>query len=397
MNKDWMNGDELRRSFTTVVFALTALAPLIICGLNRHAETAVVVGLLAITMSSLLLMYLLQFRNPRSLKVRHADGLTGTTDLTVTTFEGEHKPFETAVGINPDPRRSVEEKALSAKLEEIVGNTYSHESCLKALDLIAQHDDLVGKSWAQRLNKARLLNMVGRRAEAEDLTNDVLARLADCAEAVGKSYEVLSFIEEGREPRQGGALYREWLEKRKGYVLKGLAALPHRHILLMNAFAVSVLEEDATAALDYLNRAAWVDKEGTRRILSDSSLTQKAEALSPELREAIRDLTEVDDRTSVFKLAMAQLLCLLIATTLTLGTQFGGMKGLARGAGAVPAAAQTLLLKVESATRELASAGTVFDYPLASVGTVLDRIEHRGTDFAQLAPDFLRAGTILDR
>lgn len=392
MKQNRMKGDEWQRFFTTVVLGVTSLFSLLVCGYDHQADATVKIGLLAVTLISQLFMLLLLLKNLHSVELEHV-GSNGTTNLKVKTIKGESKSGKTVVGFVSNEDRTQEEKQLTAELKGIIGDNYSYADCLNGLDLLARHEAVVRKSWMQTLNKARLLSMVGNMAEAEGLVNDVLRRFHSSGRAVGKAYEVLSFIEEFREPKQDGALYQQWLEKRRGYVVKGLDAFPQGHFLLMNGFEVSVQGGDDAEALAYLDRAASLDKESTRQNLAKNPLTQKAKGLSPELSEAIRDLLEVGDRTKRFRLTGAQILILLITVTLSLGILSSRVKGLTRDSVFTPASVTKRLVKAASAAYCLANPGTGFELSRASKGTGFDSFKLRSTTFEGTALRLLRAGT----
>lgn len=394
MKRDRKNDGAWLRSFTTIVLGVTSLSALLICGYNQQADATVKIGMLAVTIISQLFMLLPQLRNLHSLKIEHEGS---GTKFVVKTIRGESKSGKTVVGFVSNEDKSEEEKLISAELKRIIGDNYSYADCLKGLELLARHEPVVRKSWTQTLNKARLLSLVGKTAEAEELANGVLRRFHGSGKAAGKAYEVLSFVEEFREPKQEGVLYQQWLEKKKGYVVKGLEAFPQGHFLLMNGFEVSVQGNDAAEALAYLSRAASVDKESTRQNLAKNPMTHKAKDLSPELREAIRDLLEVDDRLRRLRLAGAQILLLLITVTLSLGIPAGWIKELPRAAVSIPVAAIKLPVKVASEAYSLASPGTGFELSRTGGGTGFETLKVAGTGFEGRALSLLKAGTGFDR
>jgi hypothetical protein len=320
-----MNGNEWRRSFTTILLGAIALASLLIGSYSDNTNPIKSIGSLVITMSSLLLMVFLLIENLKSLGFRNKNIVTGETDIQVSSLEAKYKTIETVTGFVPETSRieekSKEEESLSDELKKILdlSNGLLLPNCLKGLELLAQHESVVQKSSTQTLNKARLLAATGQLTEAERLAFDVIKKFSHSNEAIGIAHEVLSFIEEFREPEEKGALYQQWLKKRRDHVMEGLKFFPTGHFLLMNAFEIATLQCNASEVLTYLNRAVRADRERTQHNLAVNPLTQKSMGLSPEIRDTIKGLIEGDNKMKIFEMIRVRALILVLILTATLG------------------------------------------------------------------------------
>jgi hypothetical protein len=268
-------------------------------------------------------MTFLLISNLKDLGFRNKNRFTGETDIRVSTFNGEHKIVETITGFVPEENRieerSKEERILSAELKDILKTGLSVSNCRRGLDLLDKYESLVKTSWTHTLNRSRLLRVIGQSAEAEGLAFDVIKRFPSSKEAVGIAYEVLSFIEEFKEPKEKGVLYQQWLEKRRDYVMEGLKFFPTGHDLLMNAFEVATLQEDAEEVLIYLVRAIAVDKERTRENLKVNPLTREAMGLSPKVKKAITDLIKGENRMKAFEMVKIKTLILVLVIAAVFG------------------------------------------------------------------------------
>jgi len=332
------------------------------------------VGLLVVAIVSLLLLVFLLIENLESLVFTNRNGITGTTDIQlfsaeadikVSSLEAEHKTIKTVTGFVPErnriEERSEEEKKLTEELQRIVGqdNDLSVQSCLKGLELLAQNESTVQTSWTHTLNKARLLAVSLQLTEAERIAFGVIRKFSHSNEAIGVAHEVLSFIEEFREPQEKGAPYEQWLKKRHEYVMKGLKFFPTGHDLLMNAFEIATLQGDAGEVLTYLNRAFLVDAERTRKNLIVNPLTQAAMRLSREVRKTVNELIKGDNEMKISKMKKAGtlILALVITTTLISFSQFNGVP---RGSVSVPIITTALREKVQFVNYFLRHDGTGF-------------------------------------
>jgi hypothetical protein len=318
------NSNEWRRSFTTVFLGIIALASLLSGRYIDNANVVQTTGLLLITLTSLLLMVFLHIEGLKDLGFKNVNSFTGTTDITISTFKGEHQTFSTVIGVLPEGsgigERSNEEKILSLELKQILNleNGVTPPDFQKALDLLERHDRIVVTSWTHTLNKARLLAITGHLEEAEEMASEVITKFSHSKEATGIAYEVLSFIEEFRQPTGKGLLYQQWLSRRGFFVLEGLKFFPTGHDLLMNAFEIATLESNVVEVLTYLGKAVLVDRERTRKNLSKNPLTQTAMDLDPEIRETIKDLMEGDNKMKFFEMIRVKALILALTMTIAL-------------------------------------------------------------------------------
>ncbi|HEV2913223.1 MAG TPA: hypothetical protein VGX92_07895 [Pyrinomonadaceae bacterium] len=318
------NNKELRRSFTTVFLGIIALASLLIGRCIDDPNIVETTGLLLITLISLLLMVFLHIEDLKDLGFKNVNNVTGTTDITISTFKGEHQTIKTMIGVLPESNgrreRSTDEKILSLELKQILNldNGLTLPNCEKALDLLKEHEAIVNASWTHTLNKARLLAITEQLEEAERLASEVITKFSHSTRAIGTAYEVLSFIEEFGQPKEKGLPYQQWLNRRRYFVMQGLKFFPTGHDLLMNAFEIATLESNVIEVLTYLGKAVRVDRERTRKNLSINPLTQTATELAPEIKETIKDLMEGDNKMKFFEMIKVKALILALTMMLAL-------------------------------------------------------------------------------
>lgn len=318
------NNKELRHSFTTVFLGIVALASLLIGRFIDNPNLVETTGLLLITLISLLLMVFLHIEDLKDLGFKNVNSVTGTTDITISTFKGEHQTIKTMIGVLPESKRrgerSTDEKRLSLELKQILDLEYglTLPNCQKALDLLNEHEAIVNASWPHTLNKARLLAITEQLEEAKRLASEVITKFSRSSKAIGTAYEVLSFIEEFGQPKEKGLLYQQWINRRRYFVMQGLKFFPTGHDLLMNAFEIATLEGNVIEVLTYLGKAVRVDRERTQKNLSINPLTQTATELGPEIKETIKDLMEGDTKMKFWGMIKIKALILALAMTLAL-------------------------------------------------------------------------------
>ncbi|MGC2237882.1 MAG: hypothetical protein WA584_17105 [Pyrinomonadaceae bacterium] len=290
---------ESRRLFTIVTFAVISISSILIFAFVPKQSEVAEVGLLAVILSSLVLMFYTLIGKPIDLRI---EGKTQTKAFNVTfgTVRGKSKTVRTFFGSDAkltDSEEIVgEEKILRNKLFDIFfedGLTY--DNCQKGLNLLNNNPAVVKKSWRLTLNKARLLAPLQRYHESEKIALSVIKRFSKNREAVGTGYDVLSWNEEFQEPKTKGIQYESWLEKRKCYVSKGLEVFPQSPSLLMNAFQIAILESNAVKALYYLTRAVTVNSKLVKAILvqleiENIPLITLAKELSLELKKEIEGI-----------------------------------------------------------------------------------------------------------
>jgi hypothetical protein len=114
------------------------------------------------------------------------------------------------------------------------------------------------------LNKARLLVLFQKSEDAEKIARDVIKNFPDNGKAIGTAYEVLSWIEELKQPDK--------INKRKEYTAKGLDSFHNGYALLVNAFEVAIVEKNTKDAIRFLTRAVLVNKDVARKNLVNSPL-----------------------------------------------------------------------------------------------------------------------------
>lgn len=351
--------DEGRRSFTIATLGTFGLCSLIAC--LRSEDAASRVCFLFGALVPELLMFLLVLDNFEFFEVTSGNKVIGPLRL---TLRGKHKRFKTLFGFVPDRNKSEEvtreERDISDKLKAIIGNMLSPSTARLGLDFLAAHESLVQRSWTHLLNRARFLQVVNRTAEAEALAWAVIKRFSVSDVAVGTAYEVLSWIEESREPKEGGALYEQWLNKRMSYIMKGLQHFPTGHDLLMNAFEVATLRHDSGEALAYLNRAASADLELTQKNLAANPRTREAMRLNSEMRQTIRGLIKGESKMQIFRTFKFRILIAVMTTTLFVVSGAAHRQTTQTPSG--PAYARTTLTaslaRVTSAALQLCKGGT---------------------------------------
>jgi hypothetical protein len=372
------NSREGQRSFTIALFGVIALGTLVVCIYVVPADAPLRFGLLALSVGAQLMLFFLILDNLRHFVFRHENKVTGKTNVEASLYRaaGEHKLVETVIGFVPERNKSDEvsreERDISDELKLVVGEAPSVSAAWKGLELLAGYRSVVEESWTHILNKARLFQLVGRTDEAERLAASVIDSFQHSRVAVGTAYEVLSWIEEFREPKGKGEPYRLWLAKRKEYVAKGLGFFPTGHDLLMNAFEVATLEGNAAEALAYLRRAVAADMELTRKNLALNPKTRKSMRLSLELKETIQGLIKGGNEMQILRMMKFKLLVVVFAAALAAASGGLCLRTMLHGDGSTffhVAAAP--LAKAQSLIRFSCKAGTSFGN--AKAGTSFGR------------------------
>lgn len=382
------NSREGQRSFTIALFGVIALGTLIVCIYVVPAGAPLRFGLLALSAGSQLMLFFLILDNVRHFVFKNENKVIGTTNVEASLYraKGEHKPVETVIGFVPDRNKSDEvsreERAISDELNRVLGGAPSVSAAQEGLELLAGYRSIVQESWTHLLNKARLFQLVGRTDEAVRLAADVIERFQHSRMALGTAYEVLSWIEEFREPKGKGEPYRLWLAKRKEYVAKGLGFFPISHDLIMNAFEVATLEGAAAEALAYLHRAVAADRELTQMNLTINSKTRRAMRLSPELKQTIQELIKGGNEMQILRMMKFRILVLVFAASLGATSGVLRLRTVPHGDGSAlfPAAAVSLA-KAQSFARRSCKSGTSFG--LLKAGTSFG-LPKAGTSFGQL-------------
>jgi len=375
MSWNQIYSDEGRRSFTIATLGTFGLCSLIAC--LRSEDAASRVCFLFGALVPELLMFLLVLDNFDFFEVTSGNKVIGPLRL---TLRGKHKRVKTLFGFVPDRNKSEEvtreERDISDKLKAIIGKMLSPSTARLGLDFLAAHESLVQRSWTHLLNRSRFLQVVNRTAEAEALAWAVIKRFSVSDVAVGTAYEVLSWIEESREPKGGGALYEQWLNKRMSYITQGLQHFPTGHDLLMNAFEVATLRHDSGEALAYLHKAASADRELTQNNLADNPRTKQAMRLSSELRRTIRGLIKGENKMQIFRTSKFTILAAVMAATLCVasGAAHRQAAQTPQGPAYARAALTAPLARVASAARQMCKSGTSLGKAgigLAKAGTSL--------------------------
>lgn len=282
-----------RKLFVLYFFGVVALLS-IIGTFVGGTGWMVKIGLLIITVNSMLLMFYTLQENPVDIFIQVGNKIK----IVIKTIRGVDKFVKTIVETKPHNAQTTETSENENKLLEMLHlyleKGLTEQNVIEMTKLLEQHNSTVNESWKLTADKSRLLALQCQFDEADELAKVITEKFSDNDEAVSVGYEVHSWIEEFREPSDP-ALFNSWLEKRLEYINKGLAACPNKTILWLNGFEVLASQKNAGETLNYLNRAVLSDKEFTSAylkalLISNKGLIVNAKKLSPEIKEIIEKL-----------------------------------------------------------------------------------------------------------
>lgn len=326
--------------FTILILAFIAIATIVISGFTSDLHLAVRIGLLVVSLSALAFIFLMPFRDV-IFRFCFRNGPIGEGEFTIAgnqkarvsprKFKGVNKSVNTLICLDTPPEQfsdvSDEEQAIREEMCEILSNGLNQPNVKKALNLLESYKPKNAPSFRHCLNKARLSGILGQVRKAEKIAEEVIKDYPGNNEAIGTAYEVLSWIEEFREPNKTESInpdspYQQWLNKRKSYIVKGLSHFPNGHALLMNAFEVSILENNAQQAKSFLLKAFLSNDYKTQAKLAVHPLLTQAKSLSSELNVMIQEIRggnfkmSIKSNTNIFQLLKGQALTIgFIAVT----------------------------------------------------------------------------------
>lgn len=318
------NSNDKRRSFSTYFLGFVVFLTLVILVLTlligeKSSNVPVVIAMGCFVTSIIFSVLMIITLNPhlKDATFSHTGLFRSKTDISFTNCEGT---MVTSVPEEHQPKEmSVEEKAISFELKQILRTGFIPENCDRCLSFLEKHEDIVQKSWTHTLNKSRFLRGLGKEKESEEIAQYVLEAYSTSRKAIGTYYEVYSWFAE-LEYNQSGKVEQHLLDKRAVFIKKGIQYYPESYQLWLNSFEVACLQKDAKNALVSLNKVIKIDKGLVQKYflaLEENVLTEMMQ-VSNNLHKKIQRLVDGGNKMKKLELANVQNLILTIVFTLSL-------------------------------------------------------------------------------